>query len=298
MSAIENLWDEQLLWAKARQYIDIAYDQDREEWLFAFWATLSLELLARAALSHIHPALLANTSERDGRHLIYSLGLLPSTKNYMPKSIEVSDVFDRCEALIPDFTKDHAIFCKGLMGRRNEELHSGGAPFADISLEAWLHRYYDSCSILVSFLGRTLADYVGDAEAKAAATMIESLKDDAAKAVLGEIAAYKTVWQAKDEKDRIAAAELASVEARRDMGHIVTCPACGSKAVLLGEEMAALPSALGGDKIITKSVMLPISFACKACGIQIKGHNKLLAAGLGSQFTRTELFDPIECEFR
>ena len=102
--------------------------------MFPFWATLSLDLLARAALSHHHPVLLASTNEpeRDGRHVFYAVNHMPKVKKYIPRSIDSTDVFRRCEELIDDFTSEHREVCAGMLGRRNEELHSGGAPFLDL----------------------------------------------------------------------------------------------------------------------------------------------------------------------
>ncbi len=294
MESTENLWDEQLLWTKAKSYIDLAFKSDRESWLFPFWATLALELLARCAISHIHPTLLANTNERDGRHLVYALNRVPKAKNYVPKSIDSADVFLRCEEILTGFTKEHHVFCTGMIGRRNEEVHSGGTPFLDLSIQAWLPRYYECCSVLLAFMEKNLVDFVGKQEAGAAVKMIKAVSDDAAKEVNGEIKAFKKVWEAKEKSEQQAAAKRAADLSRRSLGHVVLCPACGSQALLQGEEVSALPNQLDGDFIVSKTVMLPTAFECKACGLTIKGHNKLHAAGFGSTFTRTEHYDPVD----
>lgn len=294
MESTENLWDEQLLWTKAKSYIDLALESDRESWLFPFWSTLALELLARAALSHIHPTLLASTSERDGKHLFYALNRVPKAKTYIPKSIDSADVFSRCEEILEDFTKEHHLFCTGMIGRRNEELHSGGAPFVDLNVQAWLPRYYECCTIFLEFIGKNLIDFIGKQEAGAAEKMIKALSDDAAKEVTGEIKAFKKVWESKEKSAQVVAAKKASEASLRIHGHVVPCPACGSKALLHGEEVSGLPSQIDGDMIVARTVMLPVVFKCVACGLTIKGHNKLHAAGLGSTFTRTVRVDPVD----
>jgi len=295
MSNTENLWDEQLLWAKAELYMEEARKYERDTWLFPFWSTLSLEMLARAALSHIHPVLLASSNDRDCINLLYALNQSDKlTSTPIPRSIDISEVFSRCEQLIPEFVKEHQKFCNGLLGMRNEELHSGGVPFSDLDVQKWLPRYYECCTVLLTSLGKVLEDLVGKEEAEAGGRMIEAINDQAAKEVVGEIKAFAKVWESKSESDRKAASALAQSTSKRSEGHVVKCPACESSALLRGEQISSLPDEIGDDAIITREVILPTSFECSACGLRIQGHNKLHAAGLSSTFTKTAAHDPIE----
>jgi hypothetical protein len=292
--ANENLWDEQLLWAKAQLYLTEAYEYERDNWLFPFWCTLSLEMIARCAVSHVHPVLLASANDRDCSNLLYALSHPDKMGSTAPKSIEISEVLARCEQLIPSFTKEHQRFCVGLMGRRNEELHSGGMPFSDLNLHKWLPRYYECCSILLDSLGQTLENLIGKEEASAANKMIAALNDEAAKEVQGEIKAFKKVWESKTPEQKQSATALADVSATRTQGHVVECPACSSRALLRGEEVSSLQDEIGENEIISRRVMLPTSFECSACGLSIQGHNKLHAAGLSDTYTKTSRHDPIE----
>jgi hypothetical protein len=295
MSSTENLWDEQLLWAKAGLYVEEAQKYERDSWLFSFWATLSLEMLARAALSHIHPVLLASSNDRDCMNLLYALNQTDKLASPLtPRSIDISEVFSRCEQLIPEFVKEHQKFCNGLLGMRNEELHSGGTPFNDLDVQKWLPRFYECCTVLLAALGKTLEDLVGKEEAQAGRKMIEAVNDQAAKEVVGEIKAFAKVWESKPEKERKAASALSESTARRSDGHVVKCPACESKALLQGEIISSLPPEIGDDAIITREVILPTLFICSACGLRVQGHNRLHAAGLSSTFTKTAVHDPIE----
>lgn len=293
MSTTENLWDEQLLWTKANLYIGEALEQ-QGSWLFPFWATLSLELLGRAALARIHPTLLADTSGREATNLFYALNVAAKSKPTPPRSIDTSLVFARCKEVIADFTDDDVRFCIAMLSLRNEELHSGGVPFLDLRIQDWLPRYFQCCSILLAFIGKTLPDFVGDEEAEAAEKMIQALMDKTAGEVNRDIAAYKLVWDQKSEDEQVAAADRANDEAKRSEGHVVSCPSCESKALLFGEEVAPLPTQMENDEIVLRRNMLPIAFACIGCGLQIKGHNRLHAAGLGSTFVRTIRMDLVE----
>src|ERR1700692_464367 len=109
----QSLWTHDLLWSKARAYVEKALEAPRDDDLFPFWASLALEFLARSALAYVHPVLLAEAMDSDGRNLLHALGFEPKVKNFVPKSIQTSDVLARCEQIVPDFTKDFESFCKG-----------------------------------------------------------------------------------------------------------------------------------------------------------------------------------------
>lgn len=293
MTTSENFWDEHLLWAKSLSYMDQALKQDRTSWLFPFWATLSLDFLARSALAHVSPTLLASTKTAGEatNNLFYALGY---PKRADPKSIDSTEVFSRCERMIDSFSAEHRVSCGALLDRRNEELHSGGAPFNDLKDKTWLPQFYECCSILLASIERPLEDLLGPEEAVAALAMIKSANDEAAKSVKGDIAAARKIWLERPEQERTDAVKLALTISDRSLGHVVDCPACSSKALLYGEEVSSFPNEVNGDEIITKSTILPTRFECKACGLTIKGHNRLHHvedADLGSTFTRTRRFD-------
>jgi hypothetical protein len=271
-----------------------ALNVPRDDDLFPFWSSLALEFLARATLAHISPILLAETSDPDGRNMLHALGLVPKIKNFVPKSLQTSDVLTRCEQIVPNFTKDLELFCRGLTNKRNEELHSGGLPFTQLQNYTWLPRFYEASSVFLEFQGKKLSDFIGSEEANAAEVMLKAVADEAAKNVQKLINAHAEVWKNKDQKEKdvlIAAAEKA---ARPWRGHVVDCPACSSKALLHGEEIRQQPPVLENEELVVRSFMLPTELICEGCGLTIKGHNQLYAAGFGSQFTNTVKYDPVE----
>jgi hypothetical protein len=298
MNATNNIWDEQVLWTKCKLYMDLALLNPREHWLFPFWAALSLDLLARTALSHIHPVLLASTPQSaEGRHVIYALNRSPKNSGngpYIPHSIDSKEVYKRCAELVDNFTDDHRKLCEALIGRRNEELHSGGAPFVELPVQTWLPKFYECCEVLLQFTGRTLEDFLGKDEAGAGQAMIAASHDAAAKAVGSEIKTHSEIWKAMPPDEQRIAATRASMSTQRSLGHRVSCPACGSDALLEGEEIAALPDTIDGEIQISKSTVLATLMKCEACGLRIKGHNHVHAAGLQSTFTQTVRYSLLE----
>jgi len=271
-----------------------ALNVPRDDDLFPFWSSLALEFLARATLAHISPVLLADGSDPDGRNLLHALGLVPKIKNFVPKSLQTSDVLTRCEQVVPSFTKELELFCRGLTNKRNEELHSGGLPFMQIQNYTWLPRFYEAASVFLEFQGKKLSDFVGMDEAKAAEVMRKAVADEAAKSVQRLINAHAEVWKNKDQKEKdllVAAAKKAASPWR---GHVVDCPSCGSKALLHGEEIRQQPPVLENEELVVRSLMLPTELVCEGCGLTIKGHSQLYVAGFGSQFTNTVKYDPVD----
>ncbi|MER9952486.1 hypothetical protein [Mesorhizobium sp. M0047] len=121
-------WNPQALYDKAERYMQQAHGLDSDEWDHALWSGLALELLARAALANIHPALLAEP-DRAGSNLISALGFKPIVKKFTPRSISVSEVFTRLAAMLPEFSAELESFGALHTGRRNAELHSGELGF-------------------------------------------------------------------------------------------------------------------------------------------------------------------------
>jgi hypothetical protein len=73
-AAVPQDWDAEALYTKAQRYIERMQHEPSDGSEHALWSSLALELLARAALSNVSPALLADTSERSWQHLFHSLG--------------------------------------------------------------------------------------------------------------------------------------------------------------------------------------------------------------------------------
>lgn len=165
------IWDYDSLWQKAKQYIDRAYEEDRESDLFAFWASLALEFIARATLAKVHPALLADPTDKNS--LLFAFGYETTNK---PKSISITTVYIRCMTIAPDFTQEMADACTTISERRNSELHSGELAFDGMPTSLWLAQFYKASAILLASQGKTLSDLLpGNEEVKAAQQMIDGL---------------------------------------------------------------------------------------------------------------------------
>lgn len=285
-------WSSESLLSKAERYAELMLEQPRDDWQFGFWSALCLEMVLRSAVANVSPVLLADA--KDWNNTLFAIGKKGLTGKLSPKSVDSTDVISRLESLVPGFNREIANFCTLHIQRRNGELHSGALPFDGLSTSTWLPQFYTACNVLLATQGKSLIDVFGDDEAKTAATLIEAVKDEAAKSVKGTINAHKTIWEEKSSQEREKLTKQAEATAIRAYGHRVTCPSCNSVGLLHGSPAGAESSSYKDGVIATRQPMLPSAFDCKACGLKIVGYSKLNACGLGGTFTSTSYTDPVD----
>ncbi|WP_096704784.1 hypothetical protein [Magnetospirillum sp. 15-1] len=283
-------WDSDALFAKAQRYAEEMLLYTHDDWRCGLWSSFVLEVIARAALAHINPVLLAEADDRN--NIYYSIGLKPTKQKFSPKSIAITDVFTRLSELIPEFVplKEPSAT---LVGKRNSELHSAEAPF-DAGSSSWLASFYQACDVLLQSMGHSLADLIGSEEADVAGKVVAAAKDEAAKAVAGLIKAHQTVWSQKDEEDQEKLKAKSVSWAMRSVGHVVSCPSCGAQSLLTGDPVSSPKKTIDGDVITEKQQHLPSKFQCIACGLKISGLPQLTACGIGDKYTNTVVYHAAE----
>jgi hypothetical protein len=283
-------WSPEALLAKAQLYAQEMLTHGQDDWRFGFWSALALELLARAALGQVSPTLLAEPREWENH--VYALGLNPKKSRFVPKSRDMNVLASILQEVVHNFDKTHADFVVAHMAKRNEELHSSTSPFANVASSTWLPTYYESCEKLLTSLGSSLKTFFGEEQARSATTMIAAAKDKSAKSVVKAIKTHTLAWNVKSKQDRDKAAAQAAVWATRHDGHRVTCPSCGSTAIVVGAPISAPSKSLKDEQIVEVQDHLPSLFECIACSLKIAGLPQLHAAGLGNAYTKTRYFDP------
>ena len=282
----QPVWSCEALFNKGLLYVSEMERHTADDWQFGFWSALSLELIARAALGHISPTLLADS--KDWRNIYHALGHATTAKKFIPHSATTKQVLRILEELLPELTPELVDFCVRHTELRNAELHSGEDVFADLGSAAWLPKYYASCEVLLLSMDKTLDDLVDDP--KAAKKMISSLEDTAVEAVNRDIDTHKQLWERKTADEQRTSLEQATVWATRLVGHRAECPACGSPSLIYGSRQGAVSTKIHEDMIVQKQKMLPSSFKCVACTLRISGLSKLSACGLGDTFTETSSY--------
>lgn len=149
-------WDSDGLWLKARLFINRALDTDREFEESAFWASCALEMLGKAALARVSPALIANAVDDEGTSLLMASGLLDVSKRFI--TVQAKTVWSRCaRAFRPFNAKEATLIADG----RNEYIHGARIGFDAIPEIAWWPRYWAQAAILLSHVERTVEEFVG-----------------------------------------------------------------------------------------------------------------------------------------
>jgi hypothetical protein len=285
-------WSKEALFAKAQIFAESMAENDDTNWKFGLWSAFTLEMIVRSAVAAISPTLIADN--QDWTNVLYGLGVQPKRAKFVPKSAVVTELVSRAEELVPDFTREHANFCASHFARRNNEVHTGSVPFENVGSSTWLPMFYAFCDVLLKSIGESLESLFGRDTAQQAREDIDALRDETAKSVKGTINAHKTVWEQKTEEERAIATAQAKTASLRHYGHRVTCPACGSVALLQGKAAGEAKRTVDDDGIYERQVMKPESFSCVACGLKIAGFSKLLAAGLGNTYISTSHYDAVE----
>ncbi|WP_131421485.1 hypothetical protein [Comamonas thiooxydans] len=284
-------WDRSALWSKAVLFMQRATAQDKDSPEFGLWASLGLELLARAAVAKTSPALLADP-DKDQKNLLHALGI---SLNNAPKSIPAIQVLSHCRTLVSAFTEDEFKAASALLNRRNEELHTGSAAFATFPLQSWIGGFFRCCKILAEHQGETLISLFGEAEAREAEEILGKAEASVISQVKASISAHSKVFEAKEISEKaqlMSDAETESEKLSHRGHHRVVCPSCKSSATVQG-------TTYGGERlehkdglIIVRESVTPTKFCCLACGLKLSGYPELVAAGVGDHFTHRSEYSP------
>ena len=255
---------------------------------FQLWAALALELLGKFALAAIHPALIADP--HNAASLFAACGRPISTTE---KTITGKTVFARLRHLDKKFDDKTEKFCNAIAMRRNEELHSGKAPFAAFLPDAWLPKYWETCSVILAIQNSSLKEWIGPDEAAGADLIVSKAITALEHAVSARIVAAKESFGKKHSRDTLEALRAIPWPfGRPTLGNQLEqdeqCPACGLTARLgfdqvaeeLLEQTYTEDDESGPWFELVKVSYAADEFACSACGLRLKGRDELAAADL------------------
>lgn len=286
------------LYAKSQVYIVRGFRAraagDFEE--YQLWASLSLELLGKAALANVHPALIADPQHYQSLFAACGRRISPDVKTIIAKTL-----FPRLGHIDKSFDTRRQNFCEQMSLRRNAELHSGESPFSGMKPELWEPEFWGTIVVMLEMQKQNLEAWLGAENAKAPAELIERAKQARAFAVADRIkrarddfeAKYKNPaqrekvvdaaksyrwWQAPDDY-RLDADEASQHE----------CPACGAVAQLLGtlwneEVIDEHYDEDGCWETVAKDYSVE-EFICPACRLHLYGTDEIAAAALPESFT-------------
>jgi len=285
-----NQWDPKAFWFKAKAYIEKANAVDNASSDFPFWSSLALELLARAALTNIHPSL--NADPQQETNIFFGFGYDIAGQ---PRSLPAHSVYGRLERLVKGFDKPHRELCDFVGLLRNQELHTAELPFEGLKVSKWLPRYYQVVQVLCRSLKKELADLLGEKVALQAEKLIGSLNKEKEGAVKSKIASYAKVFaekapevQEKLRQDADAATRLLPHGSTKQK-----CPACGSTGRLQGELLKSLKPEFEEEsaQLLMEEVFVADTFLCPACDLSLVSLEEIHWAGLEPTFTQTRSTD-------
>jgi hypothetical protein len=278
------------LHTKSKVYISRALHRkaagDLDE--YQLWASLAIELLGKAALAHKHPSLVVDPNHQPSMFVAAGINVTTDVKTIAAKTL-----FERLGHLVPRFDKTIEKFCLGIAERRNAELHSADVPFRAMRLEAWEARYWHACDTILHQMGYSLEHWLGAADAMAPLQLL----DEAAKALVAavklrvEASRDRFAARKKSERERfvIEAAlrlpqhQTAIFKSSYDEIWIESCPACGCRAFVAGDQTAEEISEERDEYAIWELVDREFGgeeFRCPTCDLALVGNDEIEAAGL------------------
>lgn len=294
----ESGFEQDSLWTKSKVYIDKALKarDQQDDAGFHLWAAISLELLGKAALAYIHPALVADPS--DIKSLLAACGVSTTTQL---KSITAKTVFERLKSTCKEFDSKRSDECMTMMNRRNAELHSGQSPTLGLNQKAWLPVFWRNASLILEAQGRTLDDWLGSTEAERVAAILNDSAETGRQGVLARIERRRNEFEARypegsqQREDAIRRASQRPEPISVDFKYLsVTCPACELPAWLEGEEWnrETIDTIVDDEDdpwfggyfdvvLITYGVE---GFECPECSLELRGQDEIEIAELPTEF--------------
>jgi len=256
----------------------------------ALWAASALEILAKAALANVNPALIADPTD-DGLSLLVASGLSKDFGKF--KSIPAKALFSRCARAFPPFNNDEA---NRIAIMRNEELHSALSPFTGIDQDDFWQRYWSQVVLLVHAQDRTLEALVGESRIAAIEKHVAENKANTAARVKAQIERARQRHEAA-EASKDAASEIVRINERDHLNWEYrsprACPACAEQAWLFGD--VADQEDIDYDCEDGPREMLSVwaeGFGCESCGLHLTGAEYLEAAGFPETFEDDRPYEP------
>jgi hypothetical protein len=296
-------------WHKSKVFVERALKSrdERDFASFYLWAAVALELLAKSTLANIHPVLVADPN--DFLNVLCAFGIKDPPRK---KSITAATVYERLSHLSTDFDDKIKKTCMFMANFRNAELHSGETPLAGLDQRKWVPAFWKAVNVILIMQNKTLKDWVGEEEGSRVSTLLTDSSQLLAQVVEARISRKSAEYSEKyppGTKEREAAYQQSKMrEAPRSIFMLAdqleeeNCPACESKAWLLGTEwdQSIVESgtdihpdygySMPWDKILTEYNVE--GFRCFECGLVLEGKDEIKFAGLSESFERVEIQEP------
>ncbi len=282
-------FDPDALFDKAKLFINRCFDAHSAGQFdaAALWASLALEIVAKWALATVNPCLIADPSD-DGTSLLTAAGLSKTVADF--KTIPAKAAFSRCARAFPGFNAREA---GRISGNRNDDIHSGALPFAQLDEERWWQSYWREVAVLLSAHGMTVSDLVGAENAGVAEGYITRNNETVSFLVAKRIEAAKARWESRES----GVERLGGFVFGPEYESSAVCPACGNRGELMGDsvvgEQEVWPDSL--EDYFTPFSLLDVAshlFNCPFCNLFLDGPDYISAADLPETFETEVAIEP------
>lgn len=272
------------LYEKARAFAQEAHMQTQLP-LRLLMFSLSVELLARAALAKIHPLLLCGGEKHDDRRNAIIALLNGERGNKNARSIPTVEVMQRFAMLYPEaWDNDTRDAFTHLKDARNMDLHTGDDPWTIISSAKWHEYFYLLARQGTTALGVSLEDFLAD-EVTTANEYLQAREagiETNIKEVLGRAKGRFDKATPEQKESLLGAAARKIEQILRDApGDTRACPVCSHTGVLFSKILSASPPRIEDGAIFQDERRLPIRFICPVCELNLEGNPMLRHVGLG-----------------
>jgi hypothetical protein len=260
---------------------------------YQLWASLALELLAKAALASIHPSLIVDT-QKNPNSLLNAAGI---EVNIRVATIGADAAYVRLKhTAAPRFNAGVYDSCKAMAEMRNAHLHSGELPFEGRNADAWEGAFWHACEIILESMTLDLDAWLGTKEAKATKELLRAIseaKKSAAKKRISEAAtAFLEKHPKQKDREALIAASLSQVpylfkksfKRTLDAHWGEKCPSCSAQAVVGGdntyEDLADDQDGADEGFEIVESGYAAEELYCPTCGLSLIGEEALEEGGI------------------
>ena len=266
------------------------------------WAAFAQEILAKAALARIHPALVADPGCSDS--LFAACGRSTDNRKRL-RSIPAKKTYDRIRTLFQEFDSEKVKFCEEMANSRNAQLHSGETPYADEDLK-WVPKYWSACIVLLELQGKSLTDWIDDNEAVGIEEVVNKKMTALQHLVEARIEAKRQEFQRRypegskqrkalqqqretvlQQQEREAALQRPrsvdipwpySINVASDITVPEECPACRFQGGLACKRRHDGPVTVEPFERTLIVLYEALEFQCEICGLRLNGREELKIA--------------------
>ena len=251
------------------------------------WATLALELIAKAALATHSPILIADPN--DDASLLGASGLVNADSGF--KSVRATTLYRRCKRAFRPFDEKKAeVFATA----RNEYLHGSAIAFAAIPEHVWWADFWSLASPLIDAQDKDIGEFVGDRRAEVVQVHLQNNKKYLVQRVESLISRSQTRYEEK-LSGRISAARLKQWKSESDLrAHLkystnCECPACGQLGLIEADDVENIRVetwSYSEEEYGYQGLADAVAeyFVCEDCQLVLNGYELLQEAGIETIF--------------